>query len=320
MKERMINQTHVEGLLYQHNLAEKTTGENSAHPGTQYISGTIDIATDNAMTNIVQIHFTYTTPTTATGKANAAYGVLKDIIAGRLGTVMGGAANPAKLRIDSAIALNEFYSNRNGEETLVSVPRNEGGFIHIVTDSLADKENQRATFDCDMLITKAKRVEADEERNRPEYVEVSGAVFDFRKRLLPITFKVMNDSGMDYFEGLEASDSNPVFTRVRGEQVSQIVKVSKSEEGAFGDAYVREYTNTRRDWIITWAAGEPYVFDDDNSLTAAELKEMIGQRETDLAAMKQRQAEYRASQNNAPGAFNSAPAASNVPAKGDFKF
>lgn len=319
MKAKITNQTHVEGVLYQHNLTAKVTGENSAHPGTQFISGTIDIATDDAMKNIVQVHFTYVTPNTATGKPNPSYGTLNDIIAGRLGTVVGGAANPAKIRIDSAIGLNEFYSTRNGEEELVSVKRNEGGFVHTVTDQLNEDENQRCGFECDMLITGARRIEADEERERPEYMVLSGAVFDFRKRLLPVEFNVYMPSAMDYFEGLEPSASNPTFTRVRGKQVSQIVKVSKSEEGAFGEAYVREYTNTRREWIITWAASEPYIFGEEDVLTADELKEMISQRETDLAAIKQRQEEYRASQNNTPGAFGNTPKAV-APAKGDFKF
>ena len=47
MKKNMTNETHVEGLLYQHALEKKTSGENSKNPGTEYIAGTIDIATDD---------------------------------------------------------------------------------------------------------------------------------------------------------------------------------------------------------------------------------------------------------------------------------
>jgi len=43
------------------------TGPNSAHPGTTFISGEIEIATDEAMTNIVPVHFTYVTATTSKG-------------------------------------------------------------------------------------------------------------------------------------------------------------------------------------------------------------------------------------------------------------
>jgi hypothetical protein len=34
MKATMKNATHIEGLLYQHSLQLKTSGENSKNPGT----------------------------------------------------------------------------------------------------------------------------------------------------------------------------------------------------------------------------------------------------------------------------------------------
>ena len=110
MSKKMFNATHIEGTLYQHDLALKVSGENSKNPGTEFISGNIEIATDNAGINIVPVHFTYVTATTAKGTANATYNVLKNIIDGVYKTVMtDGADNATKLRIDSAIGLNEFY-------------------------------------------------------------------------------------------------------------------------------------------------------------------------------------------------------------------
>ena len=47
MKANFINRTHIEGRLYQHTLELKTSGPNSANPGTEYISGNIEIATDD---------------------------------------------------------------------------------------------------------------------------------------------------------------------------------------------------------------------------------------------------------------------------------
>ena len=129
----MTNNTHIAGALYQHDLAIKVTGENSKKPGTEFISGNIEIVTDDAGVNIVPVHFTYVTAVTGKGKDNATFKVLYDIIDGKHGTVMtNGADNAATLRIDSAIGLNEFYSDRSGKEELVSVKRNEGGFVHVV--------------------------------------------------------------------------------------------------------------------------------------------------------------------------------------------
>lgn len=298
MKNRMINQTHIAGILYESKLEMKETGPNSKNPGTQYITGSIDIATDDAGTNIVPVHFTYVTATTGRGSANTTYTVLKNIIDEKYGTVMkNGKENAVKLRIDSALALNEFYTDRNGTEELVSVKRNEGGFIHVV-DTLEEKENVRNTFRCDMLITGVSIKEADPERNLPEKAIIKGAIFDFRKALLPVEFSAINPKAIQYFESLEASNTNPTFTTVWGQQISETIVREIVEESAFGDDYVRTVTSSRKDFVITGASGEPYVWDDEETITAKELGEAIAARETYLATMKQRQDEYKASRQN----------------------
>ena len=290
----MINRTHIEGLLYEHALELRTSGPNSKNPGTEFIMGTVSIATDDAQVNIVPVHFTYVTATTAKGAANATFGVLKDIIDGKLATVMAnGAENAAKLRIDSAIGLNEFYTDRNGKEELVSTKRNEGGFVHTCAQ-LAEDEKTRNTFETDIVITGVKRIEADEEKKTPEKCIVKGAIFDFRKSLLPVEFSVLNENAMAYFEGLEASSKNPVFTKVKGRQVSETITRTITEESAFGEASVREVKSSRKDFVITWAQKETYVWDDEETITAAEMTDAMSGRQTYLATVKQRQDEYKA--------------------------
>ena len=71
--------------------------------------------------------------------------------------------------------------------------------------------------------------------------------------------------------------------------------------------------STRKDFVITGANPEPYVWDDESSLTAEEFKGMIAERETYLATVRQRQDEYEASKRAAAAA----PAA---PAKSGFNF
>ena len=309
MKKVMENTTHIEGILYEHALENKVTGPNSKNPGTPFISGTISIATDNALTNIVQVHFTYVTQTTTKGTPNATYSILQNIIDGTIGNYMAdGEDKAAKLRVDSAIGLNEFYSDRNGKEELVSTKRNEGGFVHTTT-TLIDDEKQRNTFKCDMIITNVTHVDADEEHNIPEKVIVKGAIFDFRKSLLPVEFTATNPGAMAYYEGLGASPSEPVFTKLWGRQVSEVIKREIREESAFGDDNVREVQSNRNDFVITGGAKEPYVWDDESSITAKELTEAMAARETYLATLKQRQDEYKASKQNTTTATTVAPAA-----------
>lgn len=309
MKKTMENVTHIEGILYEHNLESKVSGPNSKTPGTPFISGTISIATDDALTNIVQVHFTYVTPTTSKGSANATYTLLQNIIDGLVGTYMkDGADKAAKLRVDSAIGLNEFYSDRNGKSELISTKRNEGGFVHL-TNTLAEDEKVRNTFKCDMVITGVTHIDGDEEKKLPEKVIVKGAIFDFRKALLPVEFSATNPGAMAYYEGLGASNSEPVFTKVWGRQVSETIVREIREESAFGEDNVREVQTTRKDFVITGGAKDPYPWDDEEFLTAKELTDAMTQRQTYLATIKQRQDEYKAAKNAsiaapAPGGFN----------------
>lgn len=310
--KKMTNTTHIEGLLYEHKLELRESGPNSKNPGTKFIMGTVDIATDDACTNIVPVHFTYVTATTAKGATNATFTTLSNIVDGKYGSVMANGKDKAvKLRIDSALGLNEFYTERNGQEELVSAKRNEGGFVH-VADSLAEDETIRNTFKCDMLITGVKEVEADEEKKLPAKAIVRGAIFDFRGALMPVEFSAVNPNAIKYFVGLGASNATPTFTCVWGRQVSETIVREIRTESAFGEDEVREVKNTRKDFVITGASKEPYTWDDESTLTANEVAEAVAARETYLATIKARQDEYKASKNAATAAA--------APAKTGFNF
>ena len=313
---KTVNKTYIEGLLYQHTLEIKESGKNSKNPGTKYITGNIEIATDNDITNIVPVHFTYVTAVTSAGKENAAFHTLMNIINNTYKSVMAhGSENATMFRIDSAIGLNEFFSERDGKEEFVSVKRNEGGFIH-VTNELKEDENERNTFDCDIIINRVTHIDADPEKETPDKAIVKGYICDFRGALLPAEFSVINPNAINYFEGLEASDKSPVFTRIRGRQISEVVVKKIEEESAFGAPSVRTVKNTRKDFIITWATSDPYIWDDEGSITAAEMNKLLADREVYLATMKTRNEEYKASKNNQPSAFGAVTA----PASADFNF
>ena len=310
---KIKNETHIEGYLYEHKLEMRESGPKSKNPGTKFIMGTVDIATDNNLTNIVSVHFSYVTATTAKGSPNATYTTLENIVNGKYGSVMANGKDGAvKLRIDSAIALNEFYSDRNGQEELVSVKRNEGGFVHVVTGDLTEDEKLRSTFKCDMVITNVTRVEANEDQGTPEKVIVKGAIFDFRKALLPVEFVATNNKAMDYFEGLGATKNEPVFTCLWGRQISETITTTVTEESAFGEPSVREVKRSRKEYLITGASPDTHVWDDESTMTAEELKKAVAEREVYLAGVKARQDEYKASKN--------APAVAAAPANSAFNF
>ena len=300
MIKKMTNRTHIEGIVYEHELEIKVSGPDSTTPNTEFITGTLSIATDNAVTNIVPVHFTYVTAKTKKGTDNATYTVLKGIIDGTIPNYMESGDKAGKVRIDSAIGANEFYTDRSGKEELVSAKRNEGGFVHTCT-ALNDAENTRNTFECDMVITNVIHKEADEERQLPEKAIIKGFVFDFRNALVPVEFSAVHPGAISYYESLGVSSNNPIFTKVWGVQISETVVRTITEESAWGEPSVREVKNSRRDFVITGSSKElPEQDSEEQSISYTDLKEALAAREVYLATIKQRQDEYKAKKNNAP--------------------
>lgn len=278
----IVNKAHVEGVVYEHKLQAKVTGENSKNPGTEYITGELRVLTDPNTNNIVPVHFTYLTATTKAGKENATYTVLKKIIDGVLPTQMDGGNTMVK--IDGEVGVNDFYTEREGNATLVSAKRIEGKFVHAVTD--IDKDvNKRNYIEADMVVSGMRTVEATE--NYPERTYIQGGVFGpYRKDFLPVEFEVENPKAISYFEGLDASTKNPVFTKVYVRVLSQTVTKQKVEESAFGDDIVTETTRETKKWIIYNAQKDIYAWDDESTITAAELTKALADRETYLATIK----------------------------------
>lgn len=298
--KKTTNREHIEGYLFEHKLEIKTCGPTSKNPGSQYIAGTLDVAVDEEGMNVIQTHFTYVAPTFGSGKVNNTFGVLQKIIeSGK--TFVEAGKDATKVAIDTALALNDFYTDGDEGLELVSAKRNEGGFVSIVT-ALNPNEDKRHTFEYDMVITKVTRVEANEERNMPERVDIKGVVFNFRNEILPVTLSSTDEGGMDYFEGLEASNEEPIFTKVTGLINNVITKTKKETAGAFGGTKVDEVSRSFKEWNIDWAAPEPYAFGEENVLTMTELQKAAQDRQTMLAAEKARTEEYRASKNAAPAA------------------
>ena len=294
---KAINTERIEGRVYQHSLAVKTVqNQTSANFGKEFISGNIEVAVDEEGLIVIPVHFTYVTPTTNPGAENRSFTALKRILDGGKTWVTDGKDEALKVRIDTAIALNDFYTQ---DGNLVSTKVNEGGFVTIVSE--LGVENERNTFAADMVITGVTRVEKNEERNIEEdYVTVKGAIFNFRNDLLPVEFVVRNETGMKYFEDLGVTGAEPLYTKVWGKIECRTIVNEVKEDSAFGEASVRTYERKTKEWVITGTAKVPYDFGDENVLTADELTKAAQNREVMLADTKKRSEEYRANTAAAP--------------------
>lgn len=296
MKKKMVNIVTLMGWLYQHNLEVRETGPQSKNPGTKYIRGTVDIATDKELTNIVTVNYSYITPYTSGGKVNTNYDALMKIINHEMKSVMeDGAESATMVRIDSAIGLNEFYTDRNGEEVLVSTKRNDGGFIHNTNMIEYNGENAKHNdFKCDMLINGFTRFEADEETDKPEKGLIKGYIFNFRNDMLPVEFVVYDVTALNYFESCDISSTNPLVTQVWGQEVSTTIVKKTVTESAFGDPYITETSYSKKEWTVAGSSVEPYIWDDESFMTALDVKEALSKRQLALAALKKNRDEYKA--------------------------
>ena len=303
----MINEVKISGYVYEHDLAVKTVqNENSENFGKEFINGSLSVATDEAGLNIVTVHYTYVTEMTKANKTNITYQNLKRIIDSGKTWITDGKDAATKVRLSTAAALNDFYPQ--GQDEVVSQQRCEGGFVTIINELQPDGSNERNSFRLDMVITSFQRVEGTD--GEEDYGRLRGVLFNFRNDILPYNMVIRNPAGVDYFEGQDISKKNPLFINVRGSIVSKVVKETKTTESAFGEPTVDIIERKQREWLVKTAGPNPYEWDTEESITIAEFKEKIQDREVYLANEKKRSADYYASKGTTTQA--AAPVINNI--------
>jgi hypothetical protein len=300
MKKKFINEETITGRVYEHDLTVKTVKKQGDNFGKEFIAGTISIAVDEDGLNVIPVHYTYIPPTTKNGGQDSRFVALKKIIDEGKTWLEYGKDEATKVRITgSTLDLNDFVS-RDG--TMVSVKRNENGFITIVNE-FSEKE-ERNKFTVDMLITNVKRVEANEEHHvDKDYDIISGAIFNFRGDILPLDLVIKNDNGMNYFENLEATKDSPVLTKVWGRIISETIKNEIPEESAFGEASVKIVERKTKEWVVTGAATTPYEIWDESTLTEEEVRTAMQNREMKLAEVKRQKEIADANRGTSSNAF-----------------
>lgn len=315
--KKNVNVMNIEGKVYQHKLEAKVTGETSKAPGTPYITGTLDVATTSAQDNIVQVHYTYVAPTYSNGKVNPNYAALKQIIDSGKTVMNVGYEAATTVRLNPSYTVNDFFPE--GQDNVVTTPRNEGGFVTIIPENAMVEENdiKRNRFEMDIVISGVEEVVPEE---GDAYVKVKGVAFDFKNAVLPVTLTVRNSAGGKYFLNLGADSSNPVYTKVWGKIINVFTKTEKVIESAFGEATVDTVTRRSREYVITGANPVPYEFDTDETITAGELQKALQDREVYLAEVKKNAEEYRAKKNSGASAFAAEPQTTASVPKGGFKF
>lgn len=314
MKTNWKNTVYVEGYVFNWSLFENVAGPNSKTPGQEYIGGTVNIATDDDCTNIVPVRYTYVTPTWKSGKENETYTILKALLDGAPTVEKNGKDAAIKLRIQGRVEVNDFMG-RDGN--MVETKQVGGSFTHYANDGFRDKRNN---FETDMIITNVRHIEVE---NGDDYANIDGYVFNFRGDLIPVTYSITIPDGIQYFEKLDVSVNEPVIKYVWGRIVSSTQKIEKEIETAWGAPQIEYTTRTLRMWAIDGVSSETYPWDDESTITVAEFKRGLANREQQKAEAKARAEAKTEQTNNAfepPFAADTTTKIASPTAMSNFKF
>lgn len=307
MKQSFKNSVNVQGIVFNFGSNERNRlQKRTSHAGVNYISGDIVVATDSSLNNTVTVHYTYVPEKNRNGNDNQIYQNLAQLLDDDKTVETVGKDEASKVRISGEYETNDFYSDRN--EEFVSAPRVRGSFVHDLFTLNDDADN--ATFDLDAIITRVTEQEGDD----GTYAVLKGYVFNWRKDVMPITLEVHNPRGASYFVDQDVSSKNVLMTEVRGNIVSKTVSSESEEEEGAWSTQKRTVSRAVRYWDVTWSSQEPMEFDDESTVTKAELKQALADRQARLEADKARQDEWR-SQHNGGGNSFSSPAPAPKPAK-----
>lgn len=313
-----VNSLNIEGKIYEFNLEIKTVqNADSPNYGKEYITGTLDVADSPECDNIIQTHYTYVTATTKSGTPNKTYGTLKQIIDSGKTVVTDGWDAATVVRVQPSYAVNDWYPE--GQTEVVSNPRNEGGFVTIVSSEKSIHpvgDINRHKFTLDVIINNVNEITPD---NGEAYAQIKGIAFDFRNAILPITLVAKNPAAIEYFMGLDASVKNPIYTKVWGRIVNSYITEEKTIESAFGEATVDTVQRKIREYVVTGANPVPYELGSEDVLTTEEFQKALQDREVHLAEVKKKAEEYRASQSVATPPSTASASNKTIPA-GGFNF
>ena len=316
--KQMTNEIQIQGYVFSfggNGLFHNTVNNpDSKMNGIDYINGTINVATDEDGANVVPVRFNFVTEKYGkSGKENPSWGVLNDIEDGDKTWEVQGKEGAYKIRLTCSASSNPFVGQ---DGKMVDRPSINVNFAHPANNGF--NENQRNTFKFDMVMVNFAMREVED---GDDYGIINGYVFDsYRKEATPVSLVVHMPEAISYFEGLDASTTNPVFQTVWGNIVSTTIRREQEVESAFGAPQITYTTSTQREWVVTGAATDPGEFGDEAVITEDELVECLNNHENVIAAAQKRYDDKQ----NAGNAFN-APKQNNAPKKtfgsaSDFQF
>lgn len=290
--KQMINEINVQGYVFNiagNGLFKGTTGPESKVPNTDYMSGTVNVVTDEDGANVVPVRFNFVTEKYGkSGKENSAWNVLKDIDDDDKTWESQSKEGAYKIRLSCSAGSNPFIGQ---DGNMIDRPCINVRFAHPANNGF--NADQRNSFKFDMVMVNFAIREVE---NGEDYGVINGYVFDsYRKEAIPVSLVLRNQKGMEYFESLDASPSNPVGINCWGNIVSTTIKREKVVESDWGEPQVTYTTSTQREWLIVGSTVKGCDFGDEMFITEDEFVECLNNHEKVVADA---QARYDAKKNS----------------------
>jgi hypothetical protein len=300
MKQKWINEATVRGYIHSIDHLEQRVSKT----GNPYISGTLCIATDKDALNVVKVYF-YTTPKTKKGNDNATYQFLAKVLNGEEPLYVAVGKDATRVQVTGSVEANEWY-NKDGE--LQSHPRVRGSFLFKLSKT-EDLGQAPASFNTEMLVVNTNTRDWDD---GSQTMFVSGYTFNRYGEFVPVSYSIVDESGIQAFEAMDASKSNPALLEVWGQIVNNTVVRNVETESTWGAPKVHSTSRSFQAWQIV-GSNTPMEYDSDLTITVDEVKSAVEALEAKRAEMKARSmaSATRNSfpvQRSTPPAYQAAPA------------
>lgn len=295
-KDRFENKVNLRGWVFDYKLDARTTSTDANTPNMEFISGWMDVATDEDGLNIVRVQWGFlgTRRTYKNGKDNDTYTTVKEIASAGKSWKNDGKDAAPRVRIDGSIETNDWVNN-NGE--LVSPKQVTGQFCHTLTAT--EQTTPCAKFSADML---AQSAAMRESMTGEEYMELKGFVFGWGDNIYPVTFSVPGEQGQKFFEDCDITPSDPYFGKVWGDICSTVQHIEREVDDSqvgFGQVAAVDQTRTLRTWNVEGANISLGLSEE--TVEQSDLERMMKRREERLADVKARSEARRNSSSGQAG-------------------
>lgn len=250
--KQATNVLNVTGILNEVDL-EKRQDRN----GRNYISGKVIFLVDQTYGDKEEHEeisvdvFAY--ETTSKGLPHPGYKSASDLMEnGYSVAATGSVSNADVYRIGGGSLSSNTFTTKDGRD-VTYYPMRASFFNKVTGDYTPD-----ASFEVEIFITNIKE-ETDREGMPTGRLVLNGAVVGYNDRIDVIPFVVENPKAVAHIQNnWSVGDTVRIYGKVRS--TVEIVQRASNED-VFGEAPMREYRNTRKEFVITSGSNAPYDYE-----------------------------------------------------------